>query len=105
MESPSLPPPWTPPSPLPDRLETPRLVIRFWQPEDAPSMLEAINEDRDSLFPWLPWARTDNRSLAECIFQIERFRRTREQTSPTPPDFAFGLFDRDTGTPVGGTSF
>jgi RimJ/RimL family protein N-acetyltransferase len=98
-----LPAPWTPPSPLPAKVETERLVIRFWQPEDAPLMLEALDVDRASFLPWLPVFETDNRTLAECTFQIERFRRAREQTLPTPDDFVLGVFDRMTGVALGGT--
>jgi RimJ/RimL family protein N-acetyltransferase len=94
------PAPWKAPSPLPTRFETRRLVIRFWEPEDANSLLEGIEQDRSAFLPWLPWVKSDNRNLAECVFNIERFRRTRETTAD---DFVLGLFDRETGHAVGGT--
>jgi ribosomal-protein-serine acetyltransferase len=97
------PDPWRPPQPAPDRLETDRIVLRAWRSEDAAGMLEAINIDRASLFPWLPWPATDNRNLAECTYQIERMRRERER--PDNDNFVFGLFDRTTGDALGGTGF
>lgn len=66
-------------------------------------MFAAIDADRTSLLPWLPWAATDNRNVSECLFHIERFRRTREGTGAT--DFALGLFDAGTGEVVGGIGF
>jgi ribosomal-protein-serine acetyltransferase len=100
VEAPS---PWRPPPTLPQRFETPRVVLRFWTPEDAPAMLAALNVDRDSLFPWLPWVRTDNGTVPECIFHIERFRRAREQVEPPPTNFMMGIFDRASGEALGGT--
>ncbi len=97
------PPAWTPPRPLPAALRTDRLILRFLEPADAPSLLEAIDINRDSLHPWLPWARTENRSLAECIYTIEHFRRERER--PTPVTFLIGIVDGRDGSVVGGTSF
>lgn len=99
------PAPWTPPTPLPTRFETRRTVLRFWQPEDAPALLEAVDQDRPSLLPWLEWARTDNRNLAECTFNIERFRRERERKSPPQDNFGIGIFDRQTGAALGSTGF
>lgn len=67
-------------------------------------MFEAVEVDRDSLHPWLPWVRTDNRSLPEAHFTIERMRRAHEQTSPPPTSFAIGIFDRSSAEVLGGTS-
>ena len=69
-------------------------------------MLAAIDVDRASFIPWLlPWVRVDNHTVAECIYNIERFRRGREQTEPVPTDFAMGIFDGASGEAVGGTGF
>ena len=64
-------------------------------------MFAAIQIDRQTFLPWLPWIGTDNRSVAECIYQIERFRRNRE-LRPLP-EIVLGIFDRTTGNVVGGT--
>lgn len=78
-------------------------MIRFFEPEDAEGMLAALDADRSSLQPWLPWSAIDNRNVAECIFHIERFRRAREGTPPT--EFGMGIFDAGTGEVLGGTGF
>ena len=66
-------------------------------------MFDAINLDRASLLPWLPWAATDNRTVAECHYTVERFRRERE--GPAAVTFGLGIFDARDGSVTGGTSF
>lgn len=99
----AVPAPWQPPAQLPVSRETERLVLRFWRPDDAPGMLAAIDTDRASFLPWLPFVNVDNRNLAECTYQIEKMRREREQASPLRDNFVIGIFDRATGAVVGGT--
>lgn len=89
--------------PLPDGYETDRLLLRAWRHEDAPGMLAAIDVDRASLLPWLPWPNVDNRTLYECIFQIERFRREGARTTPPADNFVIAIIDRATGEVLGGT--
>lgn len=103
LQTPPAPAPWSPPTPLPGRHETPRLVLRWWTSDDAAPMLAALNHERSTHLPWLPWVAADNRSIAECIFNIERFRRERDRPTPTPEDFTLGIFDRASGAVVGGT--
>jgi ribosomal-protein-serine acetyltransferase len=93
--------PWKPPRPLPNRCLTPRTVLRFWELSDARSMFEALEVDRQSMLPWLPWVQHDNQSVEECIFHIERFKRAREEEDAG--DFVIGIFDRETGEAIGGT--
>jgi RimJ/RimL family protein N-acetyltransferase len=64
-------------------------------------MLEALDVDRASYLPWLPWVAVDNQNLAQCTFQIERFRRESER--PECTDYVLGIFDRDSGKVIGGT--
>lgn len=96
------PEPWTLPSPVPDRIETERLVLRPFEHADAASMFEAIESGRAGLLPWLPWAETDNRSIEEVHFTIENF--ARREASPDCRSFSFGVFDRATGAVLGSTS-
>lgn len=97
------PAPWRPLTPLPDGYETDRLLLRAWRHEDAAGMLAAIDVDRESLLPWLPWPAVDNRTLYECIFQIERFRRDGERTDPPADNFVIAIIDRRGGEVLGGT--
>lgn len=97
------PAPWTAPTRLPPGCETARLRLRFWRVEDATDMLRAIDVDRASFLPWLLWVRSDNRTVEECVAAIERMRDKRERTEPPADDFVIGIFDKQSGLPVGGT--
>lgn len=104
MATPSQPAPWTPPRPLPGPIQTPRLILRFLEQKDAPSLQAALDQDRASFLPWLPWVGIDNRNPVECTYNIERFRRARED-SATPTDFVMAMIERSTGLVAGGTGF
>lgn len=43
---------------VPERLTTPRLVLRAIQPADAAMLNRAIHESFSELKPWMPWARS-----------------------------------------------
>ena len=97
------PAPWRPPDPLPHSLETPRLRLRPFVSEDAAALFEAIDKHRDSYLPWLEWVRVDNRSVAECIYQIEASRRGAADWPCG--EFRFGIFEREGGRLAGAIGF
>ena len=97
------PAPWTPPSPLPNAFETERLVLRWWEDGDAAGMFEAIEADRMSYLPWLPWVLDDNKSVEGCLAVIDRQRGKRTRIDPVADDFTIAIFDRSSGAVVGGT--
>jgi len=97
------PDPWTPPSLLPLPIETPRFELRAYTHDDAQQLFDAVESTREVLLPWLPWAGTDNRSLAECHYTIEKF--TRDMSEPTCEMYVLGIFERETGELVGGGGF
>lgn len=95
------PAPWTPPSPLPTSWLTPRLVLRWWEQNDAPSLFEAVSTDRTLMLPWLPWVNGEHRALHETIYSIESMKRQRE--APGTKDYTIAIIDRATGAVAGGT--
>lgn len=62
------------------RLLTERLLLRCWDPMDAPRLLDAFEASRGHLHPWIPWANRIPRSLDGTVEWL-RGRRA--------------LFDRD----------
>jgi len=87
------------------RYETPHLILRTFEPADAAALWLAITESRDTLWPWLPWARDEHLTLAQTSFSIEKFRRSLAHTGPDAPpiNLIIGVFDRASGRLLGGT--
>src|ERR1700712_2035010 len=77
--------------PVPDRLVTPRLIIRGVRAGDSAQMLAAIAESIDALHPYVPWAANGVPSPAQCEANCRRFQARfllRE-------DLTMAVFERD----------
>jgi RimJ/RimL family protein N-acetyltransferase len=83
----------------PYRIETERLVIRCYEPEDAPLLKEAVDSSIDHLLPWMPWARFEPQSLDEKIELLRVFRSRFDGDD----DYIFGVFDDDESRLLGGS--
>jgi RimJ/RimL family protein N-acetyltransferase len=89
------------PLPLPRtayRIETRRLVIRCWQPQDAPLAKAAIDASLDHLRPWMPWALDEPTSLEEKVNLMRRFRGRFDLDQ----DYTYGIFSPDESRVLGG---
>jgi RimJ/RimL family protein N-acetyltransferase len=86
-------------APPPYRIETDRLVIRCWEPRDAPLAAEAVTASLDHLRPWMPWAAREPTPLDE---RIELFRSFRGRFD-LDQDYTYGVFSRDESEVVGGS--
>lgn len=109
MQTTMRPEQWRPPTPLPQRLETPRLVIKYHIEADAPALFRAVDESRATLLPWMPWAHTEHRSVESSLACIRRFMASRANSSSPENNsvfgFAVGIFDKSSGELLGGTGF
>ena len=56
------------------RVETDRLVLRCWNPVDAPLLKEAIDVSLEHLRPWMPWAEHEPEELPAKFERLRRFR-------------------------------
>lgn len=79
------------------------LTLRFWEASDALALFDSIDADRASFLPWLPWVKTDNRSVKDCLTTIDRMFARRTRMEPAADDFTLGIFDARTGEALGGT--
>lgn len=89
------------PLPLPQtayRIETRRLVIRCWQPGDAPLIKTAIDVNLDHLRPWMPWAMDEPTSLEEKVNLLRRFRGRFDLDQ----DYTYGILSADESRVLGG---
>ena len=82
----------------PYRIETERLVIRCYDPEDAPLLKEAVDSSIDHLLPWMPWARFEPQSLDEKVELLRGFRSRFDADE----DYPYGVFAPDESRQIGG---
>jgi RimJ/RimL family protein N-acetyltransferase len=83
----------------PYRVETERLVLRCYEPEDAALLKEAVDASLEHLLPWMPWARFEPESLDQKI-ELLRGMRSRFDRDE---DYVFGVFDPDEVRLLGGS--
>lgn len=81
------------------RIVTRRLVLRCWEPQDAPALKAAIDASRDHLAPWMPWARGEPADLQATIALIRAWRGKFDLGQ----DFVYGIFSREDGRVIGST--
>ena len=90
--------PWEGP-PAPYRIETKRLVIRCYEPRDAPMAKEGIDSSLDHLLPWMPWVEQEPQTLEEKTQLMKTFRSNFDSGE----NFTMGIFSADESRYLGGT--
>jgi RimJ/RimL family protein N-acetyltransferase len=78
-----------------------RVLLRLYRPEDAPEVFAAINESRDRVKVWLPWAEDGHKTLAETEEFVQRVARDWDERR----QFAFGIWDATSGRYLGGAGY
>lgn len=81
------------------RIETERLVVRCWAPEDAPALQQALGENLEHLRPWMPWIDQEPELLDAKIERLRGFRGRFDLGQ----DFTYGIFDLDETRVLGGS--
>jgi len=83
----------------PYRIRTERLLLRSWNPSDAPLLKDAIDSSLENLGRWMPWAREEPTSVEEKAELLRGFRGRFDLGQ----DFVYGIFNLDEAEVVGGT--
>ncbi|NHJ22912.1 MAG: N-acetyltransferase [Candidatus Lokiarchaeota archaeon] len=81
------------------RIETGRLVIRCYNPKDAPLLQKSIQESVEHLRPWLPWVKTEPEELKVKIERLRMFRARFDLSE----NYIYGVFDPKETELIGGT--
>jgi len=81
------------------RIETPRLVIRCWNPSDAPLLATAVVESLDHLRPWMPWIRQEPMSHHDRVTLMRRFRAQFDRDE----DYTYGILNPSESAVLGGS--
>jgi RimJ/RimL family protein N-acetyltransferase len=85
----------------PYRIESERLVIRCYDPEDAPLVKDAVERSRDHLWPWMPWTPDQPEPLDDVVLRLREFRAQFDRDE----NWIYGVFAPDESLVVGGTGF
>ena len=80
------------------RVETSRIVLRCWSPEDAALAKKAEDESREHLRPFMLWADRAPETITEVADKLRLFRSWFD----VGEDFMYGAFSKEDGSCVGG---
>jgi RimJ/RimL family protein N-acetyltransferase len=83
----------------PYRIATERLVIRCYDPADAPLAKDAVDSSLDHLRPWMPWAYESPAPVEQTVQLLRTFRGQFDLGQ----NFVYGIFSPDEAEVVGGT--
>lgn len=83
----------------PYAIRSERLLIRCWEPADAPGMKDAVDSSLEHLLPWMPWAEREPEPLDAKVALLRHFRGRFDLGQ----DFVYGVFTLDGSAVVGGT--
>lgn len=83
----------------PLRIETPRLILRCWSPEDAPLLKAAIDSSLEHLRVWMPWAMNEPSEIEVLEERLGRYQ-ARFLAGET---FVYAIFDRSESEVLGGS--
>lgn len=81
------------------RIETERLVIRCYRPQDAPLLKASIDESIEHLRPWMPWASHEPEPLEKKIARLRKYRGQFDLGT----DYVYGIFDPTETMLIGST--
>jgi RimJ/RimL family protein N-acetyltransferase len=79
------------------RVETDRIVVRCWSPDDAKRLRAALDDSNDHLRPWIPWMKHEPRPL-EATTQWLRETRAKFDRDE---DYRYAIFDPREETLIG----
>ena len=82
------------------RIHTARMVLRCWEPADAPLIAAALIESpRSNPMPWMPWAANEPVALSQRVKWLRECRGKFDLDQ----DYIYGVFAPDESRVIGGT--
>lgn len=81
------------------RIETRRLVVRCYEPDDAQMLADSVAESVDHLKPWMPWAHQEPEPFEAKVERVKRFRGLFDLQE----DYIYGIFNPEGTRLLGGT--
>lgn len=83
---------------IPEQIDGPRVRLRPYMQGDAKQLWKAIEESREHLSPWLPWA-----SSYHSLDQAREFVVRAHARWMLREDVVVGIFERESGCLLGGS--
>lgn len=84
---------------VPYRIETARLVIRPYDPRDAPLLKDAVERSREHLWDWMEWTPAEAEPLEVVVQRLRLFRAQFDADE----NWIMGVWNRDESRLLGGT--
>lgn len=81
------------------RIETKHLLVRCYNPGDAPLLAESVTENIEHLRPWMPWVYAEPEPIEEKVQRLKRFRGLFDLGE----NFVYGIFNPEDTKLLGGT--
>lgn len=81
------------------RIETKRLLVRCYNPADAPLLAQSVTENVEHLRPWMPWAHAEPEPIEEKVKRLKRFRGSFDLGE----NWIYGIFNPENTRLLGGT--
>jgi RimJ/RimL family protein N-acetyltransferase len=83
---------------VPYRIETERLVVRCYEPSDAPLLKAAVDASAEHLRPWMLWTPDEPEPLEDVVQRLRTFRAQFDADE----NWIMGVFTPDESRLVGG---
>lgn len=82
------------------QIETPNLVLRIFQQEDAEILKTRLDDNLDIMMPWIPWAKDEPESLEAKRGRIRRWKGDIYSDR----EYSYGVFEKESGEFVGSSN-
>jgi RimJ/RimL family protein N-acetyltransferase len=79
------------------RVRTKRLLLRCWNPAEAPQLVRAIEANMQHLMRWLPWMVGEPETVEAKADRLRKFRTAFDRGQ----DYIYGMFTRDESRLIG----
>jgi RimJ/RimL family protein N-acetyltransferase len=79
------------------RIETPRTLLRCWEPGDARALHETLLANLDHLRPWMEWARDEPQPFEARVRLVRQFRASFDADE----DLSYAVLDPRGETLIG----
>jgi RimJ/RimL family protein N-acetyltransferase len=80
------------------RIETPRVVLRCWDPADTPELRTLLSGNLEHLLPWVPWVADEPKPLDEKVREVRGWRAGFDLDQA----WLYALFGAEDGALAGG---